>query len=103
VKNGFGGVSDYIWGVSDTMNKITRTLQINMVVTKQCDFTFEAFCEMDEIKNMTNEDKEKAWEKLVNNSKRNIITIDNGREEEIDWHEVEGDLELLVEEAIESQ
>ena len=85
------------------MSKITRTLQINMIVTQVCDFTFEAFCEMDEIKNMTNEDKEKAWEKLVNNSKRNIITIDNGREEEIDWHEVEGDLELLVEEAIESQ
>lgn len=99
MKNGFGGASDYLWASSDTMN--TRTLQINMIVTQVCDFTFDAFCEMDDVKNLTNEHKEKAWEKLVKTSKRNIITIDSGRDEEVEWNDVEEDLELLVVEAIE--
>jgi heme oxygenase len=71
-----------------------KRIQVQKIITQEYALTYTKFCEMDDVKDLTDEYKEKAWEKLLNKSKRHIaayiITIDDIGEE-VEWNDIKED------------
>ena len=69
---------------------MTTKLVFYTTVTKTYELTFDAFCEMDDVNDLTDEQKQKAWQKMTDYHFNNTVHIETYHdEEEADWEDME--------------
>lgn len=81
-----------------------KTIVMTYTVVKTFDFTYEDLCDMDQVKDMTEEQRRAVWEGLVKKTNHaGEIEMERGDDEEAEWYEAEDRISDVVDEVLEEK